>query len=93
MLCCMITAPPNLGAALLAAWVEETSQMVVAAQIGRSQSQVSRYCSGDSSPEYPARKAALERRGIPLDAWDLPVPETTEGLTSFLVPVETAGAA
>lgn len=54
----------------MGAWVDETSQAHVAREIGRSQSQVSRYVSGESLPEFAPRNAAYMKRGIPLTAWD-----------------------
>jgi DNA-binding phage protein len=69
---CMADTAKNKGAALMGAWAAETSQAQIAEQIGRSQSQVSRYISGESVPEFLARRAAWRVRGIPLDAWDLP---------------------
>jgi len=63
----------NKGAAAMGAWVEETSQAHVAGEIGRSQSQVSRYVSGQILPEFAPRFAAWEKRGIALTSWDEPL--------------------
>lgn len=57
----------------MGAWVEETSQAHVAGEIGRSQSQVSRYVSGQILPEFAPRFAAWEKRGIALTSWDEPI--------------------
>ena len=78
---CMGEPSKNKGAAALAAGVEEPSQALVAGEIGRSQSQVSRYVSGQILPEFAPRFAAWEKRGIALTSWDEPLdpPDASDG--------------